>query len=186
MFLSTHFLLVNNVRYSLPSNTLKKPYYIYFLPPYLFPSPCSRYNGTCQSCIGSLRKLNLNFRMAGLRQIILTKNKFSLAIQPVPTSVDILLDLTRSTEILSWKKFIEQVESSKIQKLQSLDLLEFLWLCFEPVPRSIVIFMRRLSIWSYLSLNCLSFASTGASCTSKANISFSFFSVQCIKDLYQV
>ena len=84
MFLSTHFLLVNNVRYSLPSNTLKKPYYIYFLPPYLFPSPCSRYNGTCQSCIGSLRKLNLNFRMAGLRQIILTKNKFSLKIQPVP------------------------------------------------------------------------------------------------------
>ena len=96
IFLSTHFFAVKNVRYSnnhnfvsysLPSNTLQN-LTIYFLPPYSFPSPCSRYNGTCQSCIGSLRKLNLNFRMAGLRQIILTKNKFSLAIQPVPTTVE--------------------------------------------------------------------------------------------------
>ena len=78
MFLSTHSLAVNNVRYSLPSNNLKN-LNIYFLAPYSFPSPCSRYNGTCQSCTGSLRKLNSNFRMAGLRQIILTKNKFSLA-----------------------------------------------------------------------------------------------------------
>jgi hypothetical protein len=84
MFLSIHFLLVNNVRYILPSNILKN-IIIYFLPPYSFPSPCSRYNGTCQSCTGSLRKLNSNFRMAGLRQIILTKNKFGLAIQSVHT-----------------------------------------------------------------------------------------------------
>ena len=41
---------------------------------------------------------------------------------------------TRSTEILSWKKFIERVEPSKIQKWESLDLLEFWWLSFEQVP----------------------------------------------------
>ena len=40
--------------------------------------------------------------------------------------VDILLDSTRSTEILSWKKNFERVESSKIQKWQSLDSLEFM------------------------------------------------------------
>ena len=52
----------------------------------------------------------------------------------VSTSVDILLDSTRSTEILSWKKFIERVESSKIHKWHSLDSLEFSLLCFERVP----------------------------------------------------
>ena len=55
-------------------------------------------------------------------------------VNRVSSSVNILLDSTRSTEILSWKKIIERVESSKIQKWHSLDSLEFSLLCFERVP----------------------------------------------------
>ena len=54
------------------------------------------------------------------------------------SSVDILLDLTCSTEILS----IERVESNKIQKWQSLDSLEFLRLCFEQVLSTHRVFMK--------------------------------------------
>ena len=57
-------------------------------------------------------------------------------------SVDILLDSTRSTEILPWKKFIERVESSKIQKWHSLDSLEFSLLCFERVPSTRRVFLK--------------------------------------------
>ena len=60
----------------------------------------------------------------------------------VCTSVDILLDSTRSTEILSWKKIFERVESSKIQKWHSLDSLEFSLLCFERVPSTRRVFLK--------------------------------------------
>ena len=59
-----------------------------------------------------------------------------------PASVPILLDSTRSTEILSWKKFFERVESSKIQKWHSLDSLEFSLLCFERVPSTRRVFLK--------------------------------------------
>ena len=61
----------------------------------------------------------------------------------VAPSVDILLDSTRSTEILSWKKIIERVESSKIQKWHSLDSLEFSLLCFERVPSTRRVFLKK-------------------------------------------
>ena len=57
-------------------------------------------------------------------------------------SVPILLDSTRSTEILSCKKIIERVESSKIQKWHSLDSLEFSLLCFERVPSTRRVFLK--------------------------------------------
>ena len=57
-------------------------------------------------------------------------------------SVPILLDSTRSTEILSWKKIFERVESSKIQKWHSLDSLEFSLLCFERVPSTRRVFLK--------------------------------------------
>ena len=44
----------------------------------------------------------------------------------IPTSVAILLDSTSSTEILSWKKIFERVESSKMGTLEVPKLLEFL------------------------------------------------------------
>ena len=49
---------------------------------------------------------------------------------------------TRSTEILSWRKIIERVESSKIQKWHSLDSLEFSLLCFERVPSTHRVFLK--------------------------------------------
>ena len=49
---------------------------------------------------------------------------------------------TRSPDILSWKKFIERVESSKIQKWHSLDSLEFSLLCFERVPSTRRVFLK--------------------------------------------
>ena len=66
------------------------------------------------------------------------------------TSVDILLDSTRSTEILSWKKIIERVESSKIQKWHSLDSLEFSLICFEWVPSTHRVFWRSIVIFMHL------------------------------------
>ena len=60
----------------------------------------------------------------------------------VTNSVPILLDSTRSTEILSWKEIFERVESSKIQKWHSLDSLEFSLLCFERVPSTCRVFLK--------------------------------------------
>ena len=58
------------------------------------------------------------------------------------TSVDILLDSTRSTEILSWKKNFERVESSNFQKWHSLDSLEFSLFCFERVSSTRRVFLK--------------------------------------------
>ena len=69
----------------------------------------------------------------------------------VRISVDILLDSTFSTEILSWKKFIKRVESSKIQKWQSLDSPKFLWLYFEQIPSTRQVFLNHFwfaQIWN--------------------------------------
>ena len=66
---------------------------------------------------------------------------------------------TRSTEILSWKKFIERVVSSKVQKWHSLDSLEFSLLCLsefrvlvEYLWKNIVFFMHLQTRTAYRSM----------------------------------
>ena len=68
--------------------------------------------------------------------------KWTWRVNRVSSSVNILLDSTRSTEILSWKIFFERVESSKIKKWHSLDSLEFSLLCFEWVPSTRRVFLK--------------------------------------------
>ena len=63
-------------------------------------------------------------------------------LESIHSSVDILLDLTHSTEILSWKKIIEPVESSKTKKWHSLDSLEFSSLWFKRVPSTRRVFLK--------------------------------------------
>ena len=73
---------------------------------------------------------------------IQSETSHSCTVTIVPTSVDILLDWTRSTEILSWKKNFERVESSNFQKWHSLDSLEFSLFCFERVSSTRRVFLK--------------------------------------------
>ena len=64
--------------------------------------------------------------------------------QYVLSSVDILLNWTCSIDISFWKKNrVSGVELSKIHKWLSLDSLEFLWLCFERVPSTRLLFLKK-------------------------------------------